>query len=96
VSHVAEPRQRLTIDVRYTVRDGRRWIVVAVRHEGVGGEPTAIARLFEPLYTTRQRGMAMGLAVGPHLDRRGPRRASVGYRERRAGDDVHDATAGRA
>lgn len=43
--------------------DGQRWIIVAVRDEGVGAGPAAIARLFEPFYTTKQRGMGMGLAV---------------------------------
>jgi len=60
VSSLSECRRRLAIDVRREMLEDRPWILVAVRDEGVGADTAAIARLFEPFYTTKERGWGWG------------------------------------
>ncbi|MCW5889063.1 MAG: PAS domain-containing protein [bacterium] len=63
VSQLPEPRRRLAIHVGRETIDGRPCVVTAVGDAGVGAGPATLARLFEPFYTTKTRGMGMGLAV---------------------------------
>jgi signal transduction histidine kinase len=50
-------------------------LMVSVEDVGKGIEPSAIDRIFNPLFTTKTHGMGMG------LDYRGPWRAAVGDRQ---------------
>jgi len=43
--------------------DGERQIRVSVQDSGIGISPAVMGRLFEPFFTTRQRGMGMGLSI---------------------------------
>jgi PAS domain S-box-containing protein len=47
--------------------DAGRWIRVAVSDSGVGILPEHMARLFEPLFTTKARGIGLGLATSRNL-----------------------------
>jgi two-component system sensor kinase FixL len=67
------------------VADGDK-IKVTVSDTGIGIDPASISHLFEPFYTTKPRGMGMGLAVtssivkahGGHLSaRRNPDKGST-------------------
>jgi signal transduction histidine kinase len=42
--------------------DGKH-VRLAVQDSGVGFDPEAVDRLFEPFYTTKQDGMGIGLSV---------------------------------
>ncbi|MEW5869844.1 MAG: ATP-binding protein, partial [Chloroflexota bacterium] len=43
------------------------WLSISVRDHGVGILPENMAKLFEPLFTTKARGMGLGLAVSQKL-----------------------------
>ena len=42
---------------------GRSWLQIAVRDNGPGLDPRHIPKLFDPFFTTRNRGTGLGLAV---------------------------------
>jgi two-component system sensor kinase FixL len=44
-------------------RSGDGHVVVAVRDTGVGIPPENLARITEPLYSTKARGLGLGLAI---------------------------------
>jgi signal transduction histidine kinase len=46
-----------------TDRQGDGGVVVTVRDTGVGVDPKAIDRLFDPLFTTRSGGIGLGLSI---------------------------------
>jgi len=50
-----------TIAVRLSRR--RDWALLKVEDNGVGIEPEALSRIFEPFYTTRPSGSGLGLAI---------------------------------
>jgi C4-dicarboxylate-specific signal transduction histidine kinase len=43
--------------------DGAGQIRISVQDSGIGVKPEVMARLFEPFFTTRSKGMGMGLAI---------------------------------
>jgi C4-dicarboxylate-specific signal transduction histidine kinase len=51
-----------TLLVRSELRDSRQ-IAVSVQDSGIGIKPEVMGRLFEPFFTTRSRGMGMGLPI---------------------------------
>ena len=42
---------------------GRGWVVVKVRDSGPGIEPALLRQVWEPFYTTREKGSGLGLFV---------------------------------
>ncbi len=43
------------------------WLLITVRDSGVGIPPENMSKLFEPLFTTKARGIGLGLAVSKRL-----------------------------
>src|SRR3954451_13979391 len=56
-----EDRERV-LCVRSEVHDSRS-VMVSVEDTGKGVEPSAIDRIFDPLFTTKAHGMGMGLSI---------------------------------
>jgi PAS domain S-box-containing protein len=52
---------QVTVTQRET--DGKPWIEITVKDDGVGITKEEIARLFEPFYTTKSSGTGLGLAI---------------------------------
>jgi len=51
-----------------TIEDeGRSWLRIAVRDDGPGFEPRHLPRLFDPFFTTRNRGTGLGLALARRI-----------------------------
>jgi signal transduction histidine kinase len=46
-----------------TAADSSNGLYVAVRDSGPGLPPTAIRRIFDPFYTTKENGLGMGLSI---------------------------------
>jgi signal transduction histidine kinase len=44
-----------------------RYFAIAVKDTGAGITPKNMKHLFEPLYTTKQRGIGLGLAISKNL-----------------------------
>ena len=57
----AEDGERV-ISLRSEVHDSGR-VMVSVEDTGMGVEPSATDRIFNPLFTTKPHGMGMGLAI---------------------------------
>lgn len=53
----------LTVDTVLKQRDGRYWILIAVRDTGEGISPANQERIFEPFFTTRPPGKGTGLGL---------------------------------
>lgn len=51
---------KLTIS---TYREGAEWVVIKVTDEGEGIAPENLDKIFEPLFTTRARGVGLGLSI---------------------------------
>ncbi len=47
--------------------EGGRWVRIAVKDTGVGIPPENMGKLFEPLFTTKTKGIGLGLAVSKKL-----------------------------
>jgi C4-dicarboxylate-specific signal transduction histidine kinase len=60
MSSLDEGTRELQIGTTANVSGG---ILVAVRDNGPGLDPTMVNRLFEPFYTTKPEGIGMGLAI---------------------------------
>jgi signal transduction histidine kinase len=43
------------------------WVKLSVTDTGVGMSPETMAKIFEPLFTTRAKGIGLGLAVSKNL-----------------------------
>ncbi|HEX7138019.1 MAG TPA: ATP-binding protein [Vicinamibacterales bacterium] len=54
---------RLTIGLRRAVQAGRDYAEITAADSGSGMPPEVLARLFEPLFTTKRSGTGLGLAV---------------------------------
>ncbi len=54
---------RVEIRGRVARRQGRRWVVVEVADDGPGIGTKERARVFEPFYTTKEKGSGLGLFV---------------------------------
>ena len=60
MSAVSEGARELLIS---TGKDASGGVLVAVRDSGPGPNPESFDRLFDPFYTTKPRGMGMGLSI---------------------------------
>jgi signal transduction histidine kinase len=54
---------RLAITSRRDPAGDRDWVVVEVRDTGVGMDPDAAARIFEPYFSTKATGTGLGLTI---------------------------------
>jgi PAS domain S-box-containing protein len=45
------------------VREGQRWVKVAIADTGPGMAPEVMAKIFDPFFTTKARGTGLGLAT---------------------------------
>jgi signal transduction histidine kinase len=58
---------RLTVSGSLTDIMGSRWTAISVRDTGGGISPEHLKKIFEPLFTTRAKGIGLGLAVSRKL-----------------------------
>jgi nitrogen fixation/metabolism regulation signal transduction histidine kinase len=61
--HAMPGEGRLTITSRQSTADNSRSVVVEVTDSGVGMEPEAAARIFEPYFSTKATGTGLGLTI---------------------------------
>jgi C4-dicarboxylate-specific signal transduction histidine kinase len=59
VGEVAPARRRVTVSTGRTASG----VNVSVRDSGCGATDEQLARMFEPMYTTKAEGMGLGLAI---------------------------------
>ena len=59
MSVVKDREQQLTIGSSF---DGQR-VIVSVTDTGIGIDPSQVDQIFEPLFTTKSRGMGLGLSI---------------------------------
>jgi signal transduction histidine kinase len=58
---------KLTMDCGQLTVDDISWILITVKDSGVGIPPENMGKLFEPLFTTKTKGIGLGLAVSKKL-----------------------------
>src|SRR3954447_5184783 len=58
---IAPEERRLTVRTRAVDADGA--VQISFGHCGAGFTPEQYARLFEPFYTTKPRGLGLGLSI---------------------------------
>ena len=56
-----------TLDIRAVADESENNVTVHVRDNGVGMTPEQMGKLFQPLYTTKPRGIGLGLMVVKNL-----------------------------
>lgn len=56
-----------TLDIRAKAAADGRYVTINVRDSGSGIAPEHLARLFQPLFTTKARGIGLGLVVAKNL-----------------------------
>jgi C4-dicarboxylate-specific signal transduction histidine kinase len=63
MSEIAEGERKISIRARRHENNGKPAVLVSVQDSGVGLKPAEVDRLFEAFYTTKARGLGMGLAI---------------------------------
>jgi PAS domain S-box-containing protein len=58
---------QLTIQGKPLTRGGKEWVQLSVEDTGVGILPENLSKIFEPLFTTKAKGIGLGLAVSKKL-----------------------------
>jgi PAS domain S-box-containing protein len=58
---------KLTVSSKQLSVDTGRWILITVRDTGTGISPENMKKIFEPLFTTKPKGIGFGLAVSKKL-----------------------------
>ena len=58
---------QLTVDSNLCMVDGGQWVRIAIKDTGVGITPENMKKLFEPLFSTKIKGVGLGLAVSLKL-----------------------------
>ena len=64
MADIDDARRVLTIDAEQAVLDSAPAISISVTDVGIGFDPGQAERLFKPFYTTKRKGMGMGLRIG--------------------------------
>lgn len=54
----------LEVHVRNVVREAKRWIEISVKDSGVGIPPEDVEKVFDPYFSTKQRGSEKGMGLG--------------------------------
>jgi signal transduction histidine kinase len=54
---------RKVVSSGFSARDGRTYVAIAIKDSGVGIAPEHLNKIFEPLFTTKARGIGLGLAI---------------------------------
>jgi signal transduction histidine kinase len=49
------------------VREGKRWVMVRISDTGIGLTREAIEQIFDPDYTTKEKGLGLGLALAHEI-----------------------------
>jgi len=62
---MVEGDRRIGLETVVRTRDGRDWVVVTVRDNGIGITPDNLTRIFNPFYTSKEatKGTGLGLSV---------------------------------
>jgi PAS domain S-box-containing protein len=58
---------KLTVDGGQLTVDGISWVRISVKDTGVGISPENMKKLFEPLFTTKTKGIGLGLSISRKL-----------------------------
>jgi signal transduction histidine kinase len=58
---------QLTVSSEQSSASAERWVLIRVKDTGTGITPENLKKLFEPLFTTKPRGIGLGLAVSKKL-----------------------------
>lgn len=48
-------------------QEGRRWVAVRISDTGIGLSPKELEQIFEPDYTTKEKGLGLGLALAHEI-----------------------------
>lgn len=56
-----------TLEIRAVEKEAGNYVTISVRDTGIGMTPEQQARLFQPLFTTKARGIGLGLVVVKNL-----------------------------
>ncbi|OGA96042.1 MAG: hypothetical protein A3E79_15105 [Burkholderiales bacterium RIFCSPHIGHO2_12_FULL_61_11] len=56
-----------TLEIRATEEVAAQTVTVSIRDSGIGMAPEVLAKLFQPLFTTKARGIGLGLVVVKNL-----------------------------
>ena len=67
VSASSTTGSELVISAKPSTVDGQSSVVIAVKDTGSGITPENMKKLFEPLFTTKTKGIGLGLAVSQKL-----------------------------
>ena len=56
-----------TLEIRALVKEAEKYVTISVRDTGIGMTPKQLDKLFQPLFTTKARGIGLGLVVVKNL-----------------------------
>ncbi len=56
-----------TLEIVATADEAAKYVTIGVRDSGIGIAPEQLDKLFQPLYTTKERGIGLGLVVVKNL-----------------------------
>lgn len=71
--HAMAKGGELTLKSQYTVEStgngelNKEFVVISIQDTGSGIEPAHLAKIFEPLFTTKARGTGLGLAISSNI-----------------------------
>jgi signal transduction histidine kinase len=56
-----------TLEIRALEKEAANYVTISVRDTGIGMTPAQLGKLFQPLFTTKARGIGLGLVVVKNL-----------------------------